>query len=70
MTIKIVTDMGHLFRLAKAMGRAEQAFNANPIPGNAKAFQDAKAAHDDYHSICMKSDEINTGFTTSALAPR
>lgn len=70
MTIEIVANFGKLLRLAKALGIAEKEFRDNPTKENAKAFEDAKSAHDDYYEIIKMADYINIGFTNSALGPR
>lgn len=60
MSVKIVTDLGHLMGLASRLGKARQS-------GAREVIRKAEAEHDAYRDLCLKSDEIMTGLTAGGL---
>lgn len=49
MSLKIVVNLGHLFRLAKDM---------NAVKNDPVAYALAKQEHDTYKEICLKADSL------------
>jgi hypothetical protein len=59
--MKTIAYFGELMRLAKALGDAKKS-------GDKEKIEKAQAAHDAYHSICLKADEmVITGITRGDL---
>ena len=52
--VKVITDLGVLMRLARDMAKARK-------EGDPEKIKKAKKKHDDYHAICLKSDEMMIG---------
>lgn len=58
--MKIITDFGVLMRLASKLGKAKQ-------KGTKTEIEAAQKEHDAYKKLCLKSDEMTTGFTSQTL---
>ena len=55
--MKVITSFAILMQLASNLGKAK-------LSGDIEAIKKAQKEHDDYHELCMKSDQIilSTGF--------
>jgi hypothetical protein len=58
MGVRIITTWPALFRLAHAEGKARLAFKANPSEENRAKLDAAIKEHEDYHQLCLKSDDM------------
>jgi len=60
MSVKVITNFGHLLRLATALGKAEKS-------GNEEEIKIAQKEHDAYKELCLKSDSMSLGVTYGSL---
>ena len=58
--IKTITSLDTLMDLAGKVGKAKQS-------GNKEELEQAQKEHDEYKELCLKSDEMLTGFTHGEL---
>lgn len=58
--MKIVASFQTLIKLAKEVGDAKRS-------GDKQRLADAERAHEAYKEICLKADELHTGYTYGDL---
>ena len=54
MSVEVVTNFGHLLRLASALGKARKS-------GDEEKIKAAQEKHDEYKELCLKSYKMSLG---------